>query len=251
MSTQLASSTVREKYHPVEEVRSFRIDAAGTLTGTPARPVGAGVESLLGRLSPAEWRRRVLHFAPGVLPFLSLAIPHEDPITFGYRVVAFTLVAALFTWAWVYFGRVQRPDEPDRRAAVLGYTAPPLLLFLLFPAHVELALAALTILAFGDGTATLVGKLFGRRRLPWNRQKTWAGTLTFLLVAVPLATFAYWGEARPHVPFAASLLCAGVPAVVAAAVESVPSRGNDNFRVAASAAVSLVLMQWLVVGITW
>jgi len=44
--------------------------------------------------------------------------------------------------------------------------------------------AALIVLALGDGLSTLIGKL-GRHRLPWNRSKTWEGTVAFMFGCLP------------------------------------------------------------------
>jgi hypothetical protein len=45
-----------------------------------------------------------------------------------------------------------------------------------FPRRLEVAAAVWGILAFGDGMASIVGMTLGRRKLPWNPRKSWAGT---------------------------------------------------------------------------
>ena len=84
--------------------------------------------------------------------------------------------------------------------------------------------------------------------LPWNREKTWSGSLCFLLAAIPIATLYYWGEARPGVTWHVALLCAGTAAVVSAIAESVSSRINDNIRVGVTALVMLVIMNHFLLG---
>ena len=44
-------------------------------------------------------------------------------------------------------------------------------------------MASIVVLCAGDGMAGLVGSLFGRERLFWNKQKTFQGLVAFLLSA--------------------------------------------------------------------
>jgi dolichol kinase len=142
---------------------------------------------------------------------------------------------------------LQRPGERNMLESALGYAAPAFLLALLFPGEIELGSAALAILALGDGSATLMGMLCRGPTLPWNSSKTWVGSASFLLCSVPYATLIYWREAHPSVPFPRAIACVGCSALVAALVESFPSRCNDNLRVGLAAALTLVAMQaWLV-----
>jgi dolichol kinase len=128
-------------------------------------------------------------------------------------------------------------------------------MLLLFPAHAELGLTVLAVLAFGDGSATLGGLLFDSRPLPWNRDKTWSGTLCFLLAAIPMASLIYWGESHnaealePGVSFATALFCGGSAAFVAAIAESLRSRINDNVRVGLAASVAVAATHALAVGL--
>ena len=203
----------------------------------------------LERLSATEWRRRAWHFAPGLLPWISCVVPHQDPLSLEYRAVAVLLIAALFIAAVREFRTFRRRTDESRIGPIVGYTIPAFALFLFFPAHAELALATLAIVAYGDGTATLVGRLFGERRLPWNPAKSWAGTISFVLVAAPLATLAYWGEAQPKVSLSVALACGLTATLLAALAESLPVRWNDNFRVGAVAGVTVLATHALLVGL--
>jgi dolichol kinase len=91
--------------------------------------------------------------------------------------------------------------------------------------------------------------------LPWNREKTWAGTSCFLLVGAPLASLIYWGETtfNPEslgaaVPFGAALICGSSATFVAAIAESYRSRIDDNIRVGFAAAVTVVIAHGSVIG---
>jgi phytol kinase len=210
------------------------------------------------RLGTRETKRRLLHAAPGLLPFALWVIPHDPPSSLRFLCVMSGLIVAMAGVAYYEFGRVQRAAERRRdiRGAVFGYTTVVLVTMLVCSQHVEIAFAALAVLAFGDGSATLGGMLMRGRRLPWNSKKTIVGTACFVLVATPMAALVYWGEAHdvcqaaglPRVDFAMAFLGALLAAVAASLVESLPVRTNDNLRVGMTAAVVIGLFQWLAVG---
>ena len=210
------------------------------------------------RLGARETKRRLLHATPGLLPFLLWAVPHRAPSSARFLSEVSGLIVVLATIAYFQFARVQRTAERrrDMMAAVFGYATVVLATMLLCWQHVEVAFAALAVLAFGDGSATLGGMLMRGRRLPWNPKKTIVGTVCFILVATPMTALVYWGEAHdvyqvagfPRVDFGMALLGALTAAVAAALVESLPVRTNDNLRVGATAAIVIGLFQWLAVG---
>jgi phytol kinase len=210
------------------------------------------------RLGARETKRRLLHASPGLLPFLLWTVPHDAPSSLRFLSVISGLIVVLTAVAYYQFGRVQRTAERRRdvMGAVFGYATVVLATMLLCSRHVEVAFAALAILAFGDGSATLGGLLMRGRRLPWNSKKTIVGTICFILIATPMAALVYWGQAHdfyqvggvPRVDFRMALLGALTAAVAAALVESLPVRTNDNLRVGTTAAVVLGLFQWLAVG---
>ena len=77
------------------------------------------------------------------------------------------------------------------------------------------AISVILMLALGDGLATFVGTSYGRHKLPWNRIKTWEGTIGFLCGAV-CAWFV--------LPIPETILIA----ISAAIIESLPLKVNDN-----------------------
>ncbi|MFW5712483.1 MAG: diacylglycerol/polyprenol kinase family protein [bacterium] len=76
---------------------------------------------------------------------------------------------------------------------------------------------AIYALAFGDGLSSVVGKAFGRVRIPWSGGKTVIGSLTCFFVVFLLAI--------GTVP---TLFAAASVAVVATVLEMLPSRDLDN-----------------------
>jgi dolichol kinase len=157
---------------------------------------------------------------------------------------------------FVGYRRIRRWGEQDQRlSAVAGYAASVLLTLIAFPGHAELGLTVLAVLAFGDGSATLGGLLIGGPKLPWNRDKTVAGMLCFLIVGGAMSTVIYWGETNmnpeallPPATILSALVCGGAATVIAAIAESIPSRINDNIRVGVAAAVTAAMAHGMVVG---
>lgn len=95
-------------------------------------------------------------------------------------------------------------------------------------------IVALIILCVGDGVADLFGRRWGRWRLPWNPDKSWAGSLAFfacsLLVALAYsALFMHWG----YFSDPSGLLCAKLAGITLAAtiVESMSWADVDNLTV--------------------
>jgi len=213
------------------------------------------------RVGPIELRRRAHHILPGFLPLLLWVIPHPHPWIVTSVVAAVIVAAAV--WTFVRFHCIQRKREGrnDCIVAVASYSGSILVTLLLFAPHLEVAFLVLGVLAFGDGSATLGGMLFGHRRLPWNPKKTVFGTACFLLVGAPMAAVLYWGEAQAHwtgahglalqshpTTLAVALAMALVATGAAAIAESLPARTNDNLRVGIVATIAASLMQLLLVG---
>lgn len=218
----------------------------------PLKTTHGRAEVGIGR---TEGKRRIWHLMPGFLPFLLWPIPHKDPASPELVAVVVGINLALAAAIYVRYRDIARAGDRGRFPAVIGYIGSIIVTLVLFPAHVELALTVLAILAFGDGCATAGGLYFGGPRLPWNSQKSWAGTLTFLTIGTAMASIVYWGEANnleaQGTPpgFATSLAVAGTATLVAAIAESLPSRIDDNIRVGVAAAVTVVVAHAMIVGL--
>lgn len=203
---------------------------------------------LIGRLPAHEWRRRLIHMSPGLLPALLWVIPHPDPLAWYSQVIISVVILGMSIFALRNARLFERPHETGWAVSVISYAVITLGLLLGFPSRPEMGLAVTVIIAFGDGAATLGGLLVKGPRLPWNNHKSWAGLCAFLLVSIPAAAIVYWGEARPGVSLLVALACAGPAALAASLAETLPVRLNDNVRVGVTAAVVIVVMQAALVG---
>lgn len=208
------------------------------------------------RISRAELVRRVNHMAPGVLSFALWAFPHRDPLSPTAQVILTAIIVAISFKVFLGFRTFRRDGERQTQAtwAVLGYSISVLACLVLLPAHAQIGIGVLGILAFGDGSATLGGLLLRGPALPWNRSKSWSGLCCFLVFGTGMSALMYWGESHnleaqtPGVSFGTALACTGFATVLAALAESLPSRINDNIRVGLTASMALIVAHGMLVG---
>ena len=217
----------------------------------PERPAATPRLFRLHSLTYREIRRRLYHMLPGVLAFVLHVISHQDPVSATLQWILFGCCALIGLQILVSFRKIQRLGEGGGVAPVAGYTLSVLMTVLLFPGHLEIGLSVLTILAFGDGSATLFGLLLRGPRLPWNSAKSWSGLTAFILCGTLMTGWMYWGETHNAESLSAPVafwyaVMLVLPAVtVSAFAESISSRINDNIRVGISAAVSMTAMHFL------
>jgi len=147
-----------------------------------------------------------------------------------------------------------------KRGYALGmvfYSLSVFVMILLLP--LPIAAAGWGIMAFGDGMATIVGKNLGNARLPWNSDKSWAGTAGFIIFAA-IAASALFLWSQPNIMKSTPLwkpdallplinlprkevvgLCVGT-GILAGILESIPLKIDDNLLVPlASAGIFVVL----------
>lgn len=133
---------------------------------------------------------------------------------------------------------------------------PVAVLFAQIALPLALAQAAWAILAFGDAFSNLFGRRYGRVKLPWNRAKSWAGTIGFVATAFPASLGLWWltqhfapGQSFLTVwadhglsgPFSIGVVIATtlLGSLVAALFESLPIPLDDNLTVTGSAAIAM------------
>jgi uncharacterized protein (TIGR00297 family) len=129
---------------------------------------------------------------------------------------------------------------------ILLYPLSVLILILAFPDRPDIVAAAWGVMACGDGFATLVGQSArSSPRLPWNEDKSVAGTAAFFLCGAAAGVALAWWTRPAVTPLPPLTFTVGAPvaaAFVAALVETIPVRLDDNISVPLSAAAVL----WLV-----
>lgn len=179
----------------------------------------------------SETRRQIVHITMVGWALLLRVLSWEQ----AAALAAAALVFNAFVLPRVGGRAILRPGEARGvRAGILFYPIAVLLLVLVFRSRLDIVAAAWAILAVGDGAATIAGRRFGGARLGWNPEKTWAGTIAFaVLGGAAGAFFAWWTQPALEHPVPASFVV-GAPvaaALVAALVESLPVRLDDNLSV--------------------
>ncbi|HET6958902.1 MAG TPA: DUF92 domain-containing protein [Vicinamibacterales bacterium] len=203
------------------------------------------------RASHSETARQWVHVGSGLFALLLRVLNGWQAATLAFAALVFNALLLPRLGG----KRLYRPVDHDRGfpLGILLYPLSVLMLTLAFPTRLDIAAAAWGVLAFGDGFATLVGR--SRRegtavsavpsdRIPWNPDKSWAGTIAFVvcggLAAVALA---WW--TRPSIaplpPMAYTIAAPLAAAVIAAFVETIPIRLDDNISVPLAAAIVLWL----------
>ena len=187
----------------------------------------------------SEDSRQVVHVAMGGLALLLRFLTPWQAAVIAAGAIAFNLFA-LPRLA----GALYRPGEVRRRlfSGIVLYPVAVLLLIVAFPDRRDIVASAWGILAFGDGMATLAGRHIASPRLPWNPEKSVAGSAAFVLFGGAAGSFLCWWCRPTVIPPAYewfSIWMPWVAAIASAAVETIPIRLNDNVSVPAVASAVL------------
>ena len=127
---------------------------------------------------------------------------------------------------------------------IILYPISVLALILLYRHHLEIAGATWAIMALGDGLAGMAGEAVQGAALPWNRRKTWAGFVAFVLAGT-LGAYVLSRWVNPSLPAEKTLLICALTALLGAGVESVPVAFDDNASVPLACG-GLMYCLWLV-----
>ena len=194
------------------------------------------------RLSAGELLRQGVHICAG---FLALMLRWVDPLQLSWLAAAGLFFNALVLPRLSGLGLWRQEEERSGRApGVVLYPLTVWLLLVVFARRPEVAAAGWGLLAFGDGAASLIGVAWGRRRLPWNPAKSWAGlTAYWLLGGGAVAVLVEWvapGGYDARFVWVISLAVA----LVAALLESMPTRLDDNLAVPLIGALLMACSLW-------
>lgn len=181
------------------------------------------IHGATGRGLQTELIRKSIHLSIALTPVVVALV--GTPVTFALLAVGTVLYTVaetqrrhgrsipIITRLTVLSSRSRDQERFVLGPITLGIGA--MLALLLYPDPA--ATIAIYALAFGDGIASLAGKLYGRTRIPWTGGKTLEGSLS-CATAVAAATYAV--IPRPEVVVAS--------AVSATALEVLPTGDADN-----------------------
>lgn len=172
-----------------------------------------------------ELLRKALHIGIGLGAFALKWIPW--PVAAGVCVIA-----VFANWLLLHriVGKSVSRHERGYDAGIVLYPLMVLALILTFRHQLVLAAVVWSLLAFGDGFATLVGRAVGGPRLPWNQEKSWSGFLAFIAFGA-LGALGVWTFLGAEPRFFPVSLVLGGTVLATAIVESLPLGINDNLTV--------------------
>jgi dolichol kinase len=181
-----------------------------------------------------EVKRKLIHLFSLSIPFGIWFFPRITMAAILFIALAGSLALDLarhfvilqMKW-WQEVAALFRPKEKGSLSGSTYILLSALLLTLFF--HREIAALALAYIVVGDIAGALIGRKFGRRRL---FGKTWEGSSAFFLACFLPSFFV------PGLPWPAKL--AG--AAVAAMVEALPLKLDDNLTVPLATAGVLALL---------
>lgn len=177
-----------------------------------------------------EILRKTLHVAFGFFAFTLKFLP-------WWAAAGVAGVAVLNNWLLLHrlFGKRVARHERGFDSGIVLYPLAVLALIVVFRERLEYAAIAWAMMAFGDGLASIGGRFIPIARLPWNREKSWGGFLTFLAAgfAGGLAVSCWMGPCTVAVVV--------VVTIAAAIAESLPLGLDDNLAVPCAAAAALAI----------
>jgi phytol kinase len=200
----------------------------------------------------SDLSRKIIHMGTGPLFVLCWLLFRDTPEA---RFLA-ALVPLAITSQFILVGTGLMRDEAavrsmsrsgDRREILHGplyYGIVFVALTLLFWKNSPTGMVALMLLCGGDGLADIAGRRFGNIKIPWNQEKSWAGSAGMLVggwlfASGILAAFVTAGTFPG--PLSSYLPAITLIAIVGTLVESLPLKDLDNFSVA-GAAVAMGLL---------
>jgi len=118
---------------------------------------------------------------------------------------------------------------------------------LLFWRHSPVGITALMLMCGGDGLADVVGRRWGRVKLPFSAGKSWVGSAAMLAGSFVfgfgfVALFNGFGDFLPPLNLASAAAAVGVISLAATVVESLPFQDIDNITTTVAAIVLGLLL---------
>jgi phytol kinase len=192
--------------------------------------------------------RKFIHIGTGPLFVLCWILFNQNPIN---KYLA-ALVPLAFTLQFFLIGIGVIKDEAsvkamsrsgDRREVLRGplyYGIIFVLMTILFWKSSPIGIIALMLMCGGDGLADIFGRRWGSIKLPWNKGKSWAGSLGMFVGGWVLSVLVVWIFSAAGVfsqPIQTFLLPITVIALAGTLVESLPLKDVDNITVTLAAVI--------------
>ena len=189
----------------------------------------------------SETKRKIEHIVPVVFVLLLRYLNTWQALLFAFVGIMY----GLFLSKMFVKGSFRKHEqEKGVSFGKLIYGIMVFILILLFYKKMYIVAGAWAIMSLGDGCSNIFGKAYGKRKLPWNPEKSWIGSAAFVFFGGLGAAILMWWvnldqssaqtiQEQMQTPLMWSYFftSAFLAAFVAAGVESLPLKINDNVTV--------------------
>jgi len=193
--------------------------------------------------------RKIIHMGTGPIFVMCWAL-FKDTTEARYLAA---LVPAAITFQFLLVGLgVMRDDAAVQAMSRTGnpreilrgpvfYGIIFVLLTIIYWLESPIGIIALMMLSGGDGLADILGRRFGKHKLPWNPNKSWVGSLGmftggWLFAIAMMAYFIALGTFS--MPLAGTILPITLIAIICTLVESFPLHDFDNITITVAAVIA-------------
>lgn len=192
--------------------------------------------------------RKIIHIGTGPFFVLCWLLFNSNPIN---KYLA-ALVPLAFTLQFLLIGTGVMKDEAsvkamsrtgDRREILRGplyYGIIFVLLTIIYWKSSPIGIVGLMLMCGGDGLADILGRRWGKYKIPWNNDKSWAGTAGMFAGGWLLSVFVVWVYTLAgvfNVSVQNYLLPITLISLVGMLVESLPLKDIDNITVTIAAVI--------------
>jgi phytol kinase len=186
--------------------------------------------------------RKIIHMGTGPLFVLCWLLFNDSPSSPFLA----ALVPAVITLQFILVGTGIIKDNAavkamsrtgDRREILRGplfYGIVFILLTVFYWKRNPIGITALMLMCGGDGLADILGRRFGKHRLPWNPHKSWMGSLGMFIGGLIFAALILIIYQIAHIfsyPFPTYITALLFIALAGTIVESLPLEDIDNITV--------------------
>ncbi|MEM9217692.1 MAG: phosphatidate cytidylyltransferase [Cyanobacteria bacterium P01_F01_bin.150] len=190
---------------------------------------------------PSTLSRKIIHTGTG--PLFVLCWPFFSEAVYARYLAAIVPLGLTLVFFLVGMGWLDNPDlvrsstrNGDRTELLKGplyYGIAFILCTILFWRTSPVGILALMMLCGGDGLADIVGRRWGKRKLPFSPDKSWVGSLAMFFGSFGfglgyLLLFNQWGYFQPELAVGHMVVVVGAIAFIATLVESLPVKDIDN-----------------------
>lgn len=198
--------------------------------------------------------RKLIHIGTGPLFVLCWNLFSAQP--YARWLAALVPLAITTQFALVGFGLIKddaavkamtRSGDPrEILRGPLYYGIVFVICTVIFWRHSPIGILALMLMCGGDGLADVVGRRWGRAKLPFNPRKSWAGSAAMLVGGFAfafgfVALFNTFGNFSPPLDLTQTAFVLAAITLVATAIEALPFPDIDNITLTL---VAVVLALW-------